>query len=180
MSNDTGTNRKQLENSNPTDGISGTTSARKKQKWARSPQKIVLLIIIIINCLNPLWFIKPEIELKDDRRLCALSLSRIWTNGQTDAARAPARSIHLNRCPKMTIRIFHSFDSILNRCSVSKCRFSSVLKCVFSVCAKATFSGMEMLKIRWKSLWLTLYRPVSLTCEKGLRIYYFVLIAMTT
>lgn len=41
------------------------------EKWldkfeAANQKPKELFIIIIINCLNPLWFIKPEMELKDD------------------------------------------------------------------------------------------------------------------
>lgn len=78
---------------------------------------------------------------------------------RTEIERESEPSLHLNRCLKMTIRIFHSFDSIQNRCCVSDVGsahcwnvFVCVQCSVFS--AKATTSRMEMLKIRWKSLWL--------------------------
>lgn len=63
--------------------------------------------------------------------LCVFSIAIVKRKWQKDKAMCSASApIHPNRCLKMTIRIFHSFDSMENRCSVSKCRFSSLLKCV--------------------------------------------------
>lgn len=36
------------------------------EQWTTQTKRNCFSIIIIINCRNPLWFIKPEMELKDD------------------------------------------------------------------------------------------------------------------